>query len=226
MNNSLNNVISQATKTQSTGQSYGDPIDMTKGHYLYAHDDITFGTGTFPHALSFQKLYSSGMRTQAGALGKGWTHNLVSTAIVGSDGFQGLGEDSALDAVTTIVEQLVSLDLLADTTKPLDKMVVATVGQRWFGDQLLNNTVVVQQGMNGEVFVKLPDGNYNPPPGNAARLIKNADATYSYETLHRDKLNFNAAGKLATFNHASSVQVKLPTQAMISARSATVWDAP
>ncbi|MBP1153174.1 hypothetical protein JOD69_005051, partial [Methylocaldum sp. RMAD-M] len=54
----------------------------------------------------------------------------------------------------------------------------------------------------------LPHGTYNAPPGNAARLIKNADATYSYETLHRDQLTFNAAGRIATFQEASGVQVK------------------
>lgn len=79
-----------------------------------------------------------------------------------------MGEDSALDAVPTLVEKLVSLDLLADAAKPLDKMVVATLGYRWFGDQLINNTVIVRQGLNGEVFVKLPDGSHNPSPGNAA----------------------------------------------------------
>ena len=57
---------------------------------------------------------------------------------MGSDGFQSMGEDSALDAVPTLVEKLVALDLLADTAKPLDKMVIATLGQRWFGDQLIN----------------------------------------------------------------------------------------
>lgn len=116
------------------------------------------------------------MRTTSGVMGRGWTHSLASSVLVGSDGFQGLGEDSALDAVT-IVEQMASLDLLSDTTKPLDKMVVATLGQRWFGDQLINNTVVVRQGLNGEVFVKLPDGGYNAPPGKPNKLIKNGDGT-------------------------------------------------
>lgn len=68
--------------------------------------------------------------------------------------------------------------------------------------------VLFRSGLNGEVFVKLPDGSYNPPPGNPARLIKNVDTTYTYETLNRDKLNFNAAGKIATYNHASGLQVK------------------
>ncbi|SCX87276.1 hypothetical protein SAMN05216420_101172 [Nitrosospira sp. Nl5] len=45
-------------------------------------------------------------RTQAGPLGKGWSHNFASSATLGSDGYQGMGEDSALDAVTTLVEQI------------------------------------------------------------------------------------------------------------------------
>ena len=187
-------------------QTFGDPIDMANGHYLYARSDITTGVGAFPLSLNFEKLYSSGLRTQSGPLGKGWTHNLAASTTVGSDGFQGLGEDSALDAVTSIVEKMVSFDLLSDVAKPLDKMVIATLGQRWFGDQLLSNTVIVRQGLNGEVFVKLPDGTYNAPPGNAAKLIKNADTSYSYETLNKARLNFNTAGKIATYLHPSGVQ--------------------
>jgi len=205
--NTLSYSISPDGLTQTWGSTFGDPIDMANGHYLYARQDITTGVGEFPLSLNFQKLYSSGLRTQNGPLGKGWTHNLAASATVGSDGFQGLGEDSALDAVSNIVEKMVSLDLMTDTAKPLDKMVIATLGQRWYGDQLVNNTVIVRQGLNGEVFVKLPDGTYNAPPGNAAKLIKNADTTYSYETLHKAKLNFNTAGKIATYVHPSGVQV-------------------
>jgi len=134
---------------------------MTNGNYLYSHDDITTGVGPFPQSLNFQRLYSSGSLASSGVLGYGWVHNLAASATMGSDGFQGLGEDTALDAVNSLVEMMVSLDLLYDNTKPLDKMVIATLGQSWFGDNLLNNTVIVKQGLNGEVFVKLPDGTYN-----------------------------------------------------------------
>ena len=207
--NVLNNTSSPlGTKLQSTGLAFGEPIDMTKGHYLYIHRDMTLGLGDFPRSLGFERLYSSGLRTRPGPLGLGWTHNLALDVGVGSDGFQGLGEDSALDAVTSIVEQRVSLDLLADPAKPLDKLVIATLGQRWFGDQLLDNTVTVRQGLNGEVFVRLPDGTCNAPPGNPARLIKNADGTYSYETLHKAILNFNTAGRIASFVDPSGLQVK------------------
>ncbi len=204
----LGNMLSSfGSLTQSTGKIFGDPIDMTKGNYLYDRNDISVGVGEFPLSLSFQKLYSSGQRLQGGPLGKGWTHNFAVSAAVGSDGFQGMGEDSALDAVAALVEKMVSIDLLTDAAKPIDKLVIATLGQRWFGDQMLDNTVIVRQGLNGGVFVKLPDGTYNPPPGNSARLIKNADNTYTQETAQRVKMNFNAAGKIASYVHPSGMQV-------------------
>ncbi|WP_418646900.1 RHS repeat-associated core domain-containing protein [Thauera butanivorans] len=208
VNNSANSAKSSDDWMTTVGKFFGDPIDMAKGNFVYADEDIQTGVGEFPHSLGVNKLYSSSARTQDGPLGKGWTHSLAASVRVGSDGFQSMGEDSALDAVPTLVEKLVALDLLGDAAKPLDKMVVATVGQRWFADQLIDNTVVVAQGLNGEVFVKLPDGSYNPPPGNAARLTKQGDGTYQYETLNRAKLAFNSAGKLATYTHPSGVQAK------------------
>lgn len=192
---------------QWTGRYFGDPVDMMKGHYLYTHNDMVVGEGAFPFSLDFERLYSSGLRLQTGPLGRGWTHNLAATATAGSDGFQGLGEDSALDAVTSIAETYVSFDMLSDAAKPLDKLVIATLGQAWFGEQLVNNTVIVKRGLNGEVFVKLPSGTYNAPPGNSTKLIKNADGTYTYDMMHHEKLNFDSTGKVATFVHPSGVQV-------------------
>jgi RHS repeat-associated protein len=210
--NAFNTTAQVNTQSQSgvinyTLQTFNDPIDMTKGHFLYAHDDMVSGAGEFPYSLNFNRLYSSGLRTQDSPLGKGWTHSLAVSASLSTDGLQSMGEDSALDAAGTIAEALVSLDLMSDTTKPLDKMVVATLGQRWFGDQLMGNTVIVKQGLNGEVFTKLPDGSYNAPPGNNAKLTRNADTSYSYETANKVKLNFNTVGKIASYVHPSGVQV-------------------
>jgi YD repeat-containing protein len=216
---SLNQTAAQASTKVSNNQqqqkdlsgtaiTWNDPIDMARGRFVYDHDDIDAGIGAFPQTLAFKRLYSSGSRTSDGTLGKGWTHNLNITAVTGSDGFQAMGEDSALDAVGSVVEQKVSLDLLMDAARPLNKIVIATLGQRWFGDQLINNTVIVTQGAGAEVFVKLPDGTYNPPPGKSAKLIKNADATFSYESLNRDVLKFNAAGKAESYTDSSGVQVK------------------
>ena len=102
-----------------------------------------------------------------------------------------------LDAVGTVVELMVSLDLLADPAKSLDKLVIATVGQAWFGNQLVANTVIVRQGLNGEVFVKFPDGRYNPPPGKAIELTTDPDGRYRYQTLDRAAMDFDADGRIA-----------------------------
>ena len=32
----------------ATGKAYSDPIDMTRGHFLYSHADMTTGVGDFP----------------------------------------------------------------------------------------------------------------------------------------------------------------------------------
>jgi len=205
--NTLANTITPNLLTQSTGATFGDPIDMTKGHFLYSNRDLSIGVGGFPQSLSFERQYSSGSRNQDGPLGKGWTHSMDVSVKTGSDGFQGMGEDSALDAVYTLVEQMVSLDLLKDPAKPLDKMVIATIGQRWFGDHLINNTVIVNKGLNGEVFVKLPGANYNAPPGAPTKLIKNSNGSYSYKTLHNDQLDFNTAGQLVRYSQPSGIEV-------------------
>jgi RHS repeat-associated protein len=184
-----------------------DPIDLFKGNYLYAHDDLNVGVGALPYALNFQSLYSSGSRHTDDPLGKGWTHNLAMTAKVGVDGFQGLGEDSPVDAATTIAELLVSLDLLSDSAKPLDKMVIATLAQRWFADQLLDNMVAVTQGQSAELFVKLPDGSYNAPQGSSAKLIKNGDGTFTYSTADKIVLNFDTSGNVANWVNPNGARV-------------------
>jgi hypothetical protein len=134
VSNTFSNSLSPAIAQYTIGNVFGEPIDMKTGNYLYNSDDMKVGVGSYPHALTFQKIYSSGARTQKGPLGMGWGHNFDASTVVSSDGLQGMGADSALDAATTLVEMMVSLDLLSDTAKPLDKLVIATLGQRWFGD--------------------------------------------------------------------------------------------
>ena len=86
-----------------------------------------------------------------------------------SDGFLGMGDRLALDAVGTIVEHRASLDLLNDAASPADKFLAAVIAQRWFGDQLVDNTKIVKRGLNSDVFVRLPGqaggGAYSSPPG-------------------------------------------------------------
>ncbi|MFM0268477.1 RHS repeat-associated core domain-containing protein [Paraburkholderia sediminicola] len=148
----------------------GDPIDMVHGNFLYEHQDVKTGYGDAPDSLNFQRLYSSGMKNQGGALGKGWTHNYDIRLRTASDGFLGMGDRLALDAVGTIVEHKVSLDLLNDPLAPAEKFLSALVAQRWFGDQLVSNTQIATLGLNSDVFVRLPDGSFSAPPGKAVRM--------------------------------------------------------
>lgn len=202
-------VIRPINFIKSLGAAFGDPIDMFKGTFLYSRDDIKIGEGDFPYSLGFQRLYSSGARMERSSLGNGWTHNFASTVRVSVDGFQTLGEDSAIDGAAAVVELLVSLNLLVDTTKPLDRIVMATLAQRWFADQLLDNTAIVSQGQNAELFVKLPDGTYNPPPGSTAKLTRNTDGTFRYQTIDRAVMNFNNAGDLQSWLHPTGVAINL-----------------
>jgi RHS repeat-associated protein len=208
VNNTFSQTPSSTFLQPVTGAQLGDPIDMTRGTYLYDHEDIMVGTGAFPASLSFARSYSSGTRRQGGPLGLGWTHNLTGSVSVGSDGFQAMGEDSGLDAVGVIAEKLVSLDLLTDVNKPLRNMVISTLATRWFSDQTINNTVLVNSGLNSDVFVKLPNGAYNAPQGKSSRLLLNADGTYAVETGNKTVMAFNAAGKLATITDPTGVQAK------------------
>ena len=154
----------------------GDPVDMVHGNFLFEHQDLKTGYGDSSDSLNFQRFYSSGMKNQAGVLGKGWTHNYDINIRTASDGFLGMGDRLALDAVGAIVEHKVSLDLLNDPDVPADRFLTAVIAQRWFGDQLVDNTKIVRMGLNSDVFVKLPrfdcctSGGYSSPPGKAVRF--------------------------------------------------------
>lgn len=203
---------SQLTFTNFNSVNYfSDPIDMVHGNYLYEHADMRVGVGD--QSLTLTRQYSSGINTISGPFGKGWTHNYDSSVSVGSDGFQGMGEDSALDAVNTLIELKVNDALLkSDLSLPLNKMVIMTVGANWFGDQLIDNTVMVKQGLKGELFVKLPDGTYNPPPGKSSKLTL-ASGVYTYETVNREQAVYNlstatnGANKIASYTLPNGYKV-------------------
>ncbi|ENX05697.1 hypothetical protein F898_02641 [Acinetobacter courvalinii] len=214
-NNIQNKNASSFDLNVVTGQTLADPIDLTKGSFLLDHEDLNVGVGAGSQSLGFSRLYSSDNRTQNGVLGKGWDHNFNQAVSIGSDGFQGMGEDSALDAVGMLVASQVILDIAANTSQALDAEAVKIISASWLGEQLADNTVIVQQGLNGGVYVKLPNGSYNPPPGNSSKLTRNADGTYTLDTLNHAKSQFNAPtgtavtkGKITSYTEPSGLQVK------------------
>jgi RHS repeat-associated protein len=185
-------------------------IDLFTGDYYYDRQDLSVGTSKFPYRLTMVRSYVSGNRLVKGPLGLGWTHNFAITAKSDSDGLQGMGEDSPIDAASAIVSLYAAFDLL-NPSQPLDRVVLSTLVTRWFMEQLVGNVVAVKgQAARPEVFVKLADGSYNPPLGSSTVLtVVSAPYTYTYTTKGGVQLLFNTAGNLVSWTNTAGMTVTL-----------------
>ena len=163
-----------------------------------------------PYGLALQRYYDSGTRLRKGPLGYGWTHSFVITALPDSDAFEGLGINSPINGAAAIAATFVTFDILntVAAAKPLDRIVIASVAQRWLMDKLTTNIVAVAQPGNVEHFTKLADGSYNPPLGSASTLTSTGGA-FTYVTKDRVTLSFNSAGDLATWSSPAGVTMTL-----------------
>ncbi|NNK13739.1 MAG: hypothetical protein HKP52_05845, partial [Desulfofustis sp.] len=179
------------------------PVDAVSGNQLYEHTDLTVGSSPYPIGLEFKRSYNSGMRLDDGPLGLGWMHNFHTAARVDSDGLQGMGEDSPVDAAAAIVEHYVANDILYGS-KAIERVVIATIAHRWFMDQLIDNMVSVSEPDYTKRFLRLPDGSYNPPPGLADILTENADNSYLLRTKYGIELDFDTEGRLSTWKDTNN----------------------
>ena len=181
-----------------------DPIDLFSGGFTYEKEDLSLGSADFPIGLAFRRSYNSNDLYSNGPLGNGWTHNLAITARVNSDGLKGLGQDSPIDAAAAIVGLFVAQDLLTEAAKPLNKIVISALVQKWQMDQMINNTVNVTMASQAEQFVKLTDGTYNPRLGSSSRLSLDGNA-YTLKYKDATTLTFDANGNLSTWVAPSGV---------------------
>lgn len=139
----------------------GDPVSIVSGNFEHEEADLSVGPSSL---LTFKRGYSSGQANLDGVLGRGWGHNLDLKATVLSDGFQGLGEDSAVDAAAEIASFYVVNDLLAAEAAlgPVSARTLVAVSliQHWAGQQLVDNAVTVgSSGLDGaELYVRAPNG--------------------------------------------------------------------
>ncbi|MGE0254355.1 MAG: RHS repeat-associated core domain-containing protein [Alphaproteobacteria bacterium] len=183
-----------------------EPVDLLGGAYLYDHDDISVGSGGFPYGLAFGRHYTSAARYQDGPLGLGWTHDFAMSAGINSDGFRGLGKDSPIDAAAAIAAIYIARDLLSDTSFPLDRMMIATLVQRWFMDRLINNTVNVNLARETRQFLRLADGSYNPPLASSDRLSLD-NGQYTMTRKDGSTLAFDGNGNIARQTFPAGVTV-------------------
>ena len=181
----------------------GDPVNLLTGSYLYEHEDMKVGSGEFPYALPFVRSYNSGNRLKKTALGPGWMHNFDITALVDSAGMLSLDDGLAVDFTAVIEGAYVMLDLFNDSLPPYDwnRFMTANSVAEWTMRQMIGNVVHVTQPGNIERFARKTDSSYDPPLGSASELIRNGDGTFTYKTKDKVTINFNAAGKIANWNH-------------------------
>ncbi len=175
-----------------------DPIDLSSGAFLYDHDDLSIGPADFPVGLGFRRSYNSNNAFTKGPVGFGWTHGFAINTSTNSDGLKGMAQDSPIDGAAAIAAAYVIQDLFSDATKPFDKVVIASLVQKWAMDQLINNTVNVTTGAQTEQFTLLADGTYNPPLGSSNRLTLNSGA-YTLKTKDGTTLAFDAAGNISSW---------------------------
>ena len=189
--------LPKITNAQSvaTGQTSYDPIDLVTGDFLYDKTDLTVGSQAFPVGLGFERHYSSAGRLNKRTLGYGWTHSYDITAKQESNAYQGLGEDSAIDAAAVIVANYISYNIVQGE-KTKEKLLVQAIIQKWMMDQLQDNAVNIHAPGNTRQFIKLANGHYNPPPASQSQLQRLADGRYRLTDKHGIVMEFDAKGRL------------------------------
>ncbi|MBX9943888.1 MAG: hypothetical protein K2Y40_07395 [Reyranella sp.] len=196
-----------------------DPTNLVTGDYYLTSTDLSVGSQPLPYGLSFSRYYDSGTRLQDGPLGLGWRHSFAITAKPDSDPFGALAESSPIAGIGAIIAILVTFDIFdmnIVSGRPLDRIVIGSVTNRWMADQTTTNVAAITQSGLVEHFTRLPDGSYNPPPGSAATLSL-AGGAYTYVAKDRTTLTFNTDGNLVswispagaamTLNYTGSPQV-------------------
>ncbi len=189
-----------------TDPTKNDPINFRTGDYYYRREDMKIGSGEDPYSLTFTRNYNSASRLTNSPLGLGWKHNWATSVQKSSDGFVALGAQSPLSAVAAIAEIYVVLDLLSDTALPVDKLVIASLCNQWWVDQLTGNVVTVSLADYDRQYVLLPDGSYI---GLDASTLTLAAGAYTLTTPQKVIYSFNASGQLISIAYPFGVTITL-----------------
>lgn len=174
-----------------------DPIGFLTGTFYYDKEDLSIGSGEFPYKLGFERRYASNRQYTSGTLGRGWKHNCSIKANVSSDSFLAMGAHYAIQGAASIVEFYVAADLIADTSRPLSKLVTIDLADNWWIDQIVQNIVAVELPDDYLEFVKQPDGSYSAPL-NSANTLSLVSGLYVMKTREQVAYNFDSSGRIAT----------------------------
>ncbi|MDR3468688.1 MAG: RHS repeat-associated core domain-containing protein [Xanthobacteraceae bacterium] len=178
-----------------------EPIDAVTGAEIYTNTDLVIGSGSFPYALPFARTYTSSSNLTDAGLGYGWSHSYNLSATVNSDPYEGMGSSSPTRAAAAIAAIYVSQNLLGGSAQSAQSLTLAWMVDRWFTDQITNNTVLISRPNTVEEFVALPQADsrtttsYSPPLGSAVVLTgmgtgSGVPTAFTYTNKDQTVLNF------------------------------------
>ena len=142
-------------------------VDVYTGRVqLKPPPDVVDGVGEFPYKLSYQRIYDSsklgpvfspqGLVPGGPYLGAGWKDNIHWEAVAGSDFGKLLGQDSPLDAATSIATLYVLSDIYKGN-KTLARIVPTILATDWWRAQSYANVLTIERGLSTDQFVRRPD---------------------------------------------------------------------
>ncbi len=180
----------------------------------YDSDDLSTGSGGFPYGLTFERRYCGCDSLVEGSLGLGWSHNFDRNVQVQSSLSRALGSSSPIDAAAAITCAYIARILFDSATqphlKPFEYMAITASMACWWSDQVFQNAVAVGLlGFRNEIFIKLPDGSYNPPRGSASTLTKNGLGIYEYKTPQGVAHLYDSQNRLASVTYPAGPAVTL-----------------
>ncbi|MHC1784692.1 MAG: DUF6531 domain-containing protein [Anaerolineaceae bacterium] len=205
--------------TNGENNAGADPVDTATGAFLNQTTDFSFGTLGFP--IHFTRTYSSERRNANGALGYGWTHNYVLRLATSSEWGRSLGHRTAMDAVASITESYIGLDLARTPEEglPAEQLLVGTIGASWSTNQVIQNVVTIS-GFDGEhhQYLRLPDGSFQPSHHDYSTLVMNADQSYTLSDKAGRRVEFDAQGHCLALvdSNGNRTTFKYDTQGLLT----------
>ena len=208
----------QAPSVGITITPSAEPVNLATGDYFYDSVDLEMG-GAEPLGIRFARHYDSGQVGRDGPLRHGWTHNYDIRAAAHSNPDFALGGRRATDAVALALYDLIGADLLENDLTARGWLATSLAAQ-WAMDQMIENAVAIQMGSKSAVYVKLPDGSYNSPPGVAATLVK-SNGAYRLEERFGVRYDFNPNSRIGAWQDASGNTLAFSYNAQTNLASVT-----
>ncbi|MFA7174759.1 MAG: DUF6531 domain-containing protein [Kiritimatiellia bacterium] len=175
-----------------------EPVDLYTGSFLFDHQDIAIN-GPLP--IVFNRFYDSGQVASTGVMGPGWGHSLQIEIQEHSNGDFAFGERDASDASAVLCAQMVALDMMQHENNAKG-WTIAAIAAKWALDASVGNVLTVRIGKSGRQFTRLPNGEFNPPPGSTDELTLVNDV-YVLKERNGSTYTFNAKNKVVLIEDQS-----------------------